>query len=494
MKLIDMAKDLIKDRRLDSWFNVVTGLGGVRDRSSYTRAGDIVALNVLELESLHASNGLAGRIVDLVPNDAIGTGIKTKDEALDKELSRLNAWDQFATAWKWGRLYGAGALYLGMSDRCGPQDRPLADGAIGRGDLLYLLPIDGIDLQIAEHDYARGSMTYGEPSHYSIGRGGGSRIHASRFIFFGGALTPYRRRRAMGRDYSVLQRVYDSLKSEGAMNASVRGAFDDLSQAVFAIKDLTTMIANGQADVVRDRMEIANLARSIAKSVVIDADMERFEHVGAANLTGVDPLLGRGLQRVASDAEIPATILLGISPVGLNATGESDLKIWDKRIGKERQGVESRVVRLASVVSRSAGIAIEVDPEDLEWPPLDVPTAKEKAEREQIEANTDAIRISSGVLAAPEVALVRWGGVSLEDLVTGRSEAADDEAEAETLRPNPGETWIDTSDQHRLQVTTVANDRVYFVDLDSENPSQQWAWREATFVERSRRLEAGPAT
>lgn len=483
----DITKTIARELRLDSWINAITGLGGTKDKNAATTIGAVRVLDLVELESLH-QNGLAGRIVDLIPEEAIGTGIKTGSAQIDAGAKRLDVWRLFCEAWIWGRLYGRGALYLGCSDRCGRQDNPLADSMIGRGDLLYVLPIDGRDLAVARIDMTPGSMSYGEPSHYSIGRGS-AQIHASRFVFFGGALTPYRVRRNLQRDYSVLQRPYDSLRAEAAMQGNVRGAFDDLSQAVFAIKDLTTMIANGQASVMRDRMEIVNLARSVAKAVVIDADMERFEHVGAANLTGVDPILARALQRVVSDTGIPATKLLGISPMGMNATGESDAKNWAATVGLEREKHAARVLRVAEIVKRNEG---SEDPISLEWAPLDTPTENEKADRDAKQVGSDAIRISSGLFSPAEIVAVRYGGVTFEDIIQGRSNPdADAEAEAElSIRPNPGETWIDTEDGNRLQVVSVDSENVFFLDLDSSKPERQYRWRLASFTERSRKMEA----
>lgn len=54
-----------------------------------------------------------------------------------------------------------------------------------------------------------------------------------------------------------------------------------------------------------------------------------------------------------------------------------------------------------------------------------------------------------------------------------------------TTTVSPGSRWIDTADGHHLQVTSVADGNVYFVDLDDANPARQWAWKLATFLERA---------
>ena len=338
--LRDLGRWFADQARADGWFSSITGLGGRRDRAATMRIKAAPTLTTAEIDALYLYTGLGGRIVDAVPEDAIGTGVGTGDAALDRAMVSTGAATALGRAWRWGRAYGRGAVYLGLSDRFGPQSAPVSLDQIGPGDLAFVRDVDGVDLIPAEYEQARTSIRYGTPTHYYLTRTGqGARVHASRFVFFGGALTPERIRETeslFGRDLSVLQRPFEALRDDGASTAAVVGAFQDLSQAVFKIKDLTTMITNGGADAMRTRMEIVDLARSIARAVVIDADGEDFSHVGAANLTGVDALLGRLLQRVATASGIPATVLLGTAPIGMNATGESDLRIWYRRVEIER--------------------------------------------------------------------------------------------------------------------------------------------------------------
>lgn len=489
--LRDLTEWFRDSTRLDGWFSTITGLGGTRDRSTSAQVGGVRILTDEQITNLYVGDGLGGTIVDAVPDDAIGVGPKTGVDALDKSIRRRRALIALSDAWKWGRAYGRGAVYVGLSDRLGAQDQPVSFEQIGPGDLAFVEAVDGKDLIPCGFDTDRRGYGYGIPTHYQIAHRSTRSlgIHASRFVLFGGATTPTSYRQALiWRDLSVLQRPYEALRAEGISHAGVVAAFQDLSQAVFKIKDLANMIANGQASIAQQRMEIVDLARSIARAVVLDADGESFEHVGAANLTGVDALLGRMLQRVAAFANIPATRLLGVSPVGMNATGESDLRIWFKRLDKERLDVEPMFERVFDAIARSEGIAWDCR---ILWPDHWEPTESERAAIESTQATADSVRIASGVIDAAEVAEVRFGGATYEEILEARklgSPVADTDEPA-TLRPSAGETWIDTADQHRLRVAQVANGRVYFVDLDSSEPERQSAWAEPYFVERSRRLE-----
>ena len=172
----------------------------------------------------------------------------------------------------------------------------------------------------------------------------------------------------------------------------------------------------------------------------------------------------------------------------MNATGESDLRIWYARIETERRRHEAQFATLIRLVARAN--AIEWSGE-ITWPPLWSPTPQEKATIEGIEATTDAARISSGVIDAAEAREIRLGGASYAEILEAAKIGGEsgEDRDPEIIRPIAGETWIDTIDQHRLSVTAVANGRIYFLDLDCETPAQQFAWAEPYFVERSRRVE-----
>lgn len=182
MALRDLTAWFKDQLREDGWFSLVTGLGGARDRSTSVRP-IFVAIDDVTIEALYLGNGLAGTIVDAVPDDAIGTGISTGSEALDQALRRTGAIDRAGEAWRWGRAYGRGAVYIGLSDRLGPQSAPVALEATQPGDLTFLEAVDGIDLTPSRFEESRASASYGRPSHYWIsGARVGQEIHASRFV------------------------------------------------------------------------------------------------------------------------------------------------------------------------------------------------------------------------------------------------------------------------------------------------------------------------
>src|SRR5690606_37478789 len=108
---------------------------------------------------------------------------------------------------------------------------------------------------------------------------------------------------------------------------------------------------------------LVDLARSIARSVIVDAEMEDFSVVGAANMSAVPAILDQANSRMASAARMPLTRLMGTSPGGLNATGESDLSWWYGVIDVQREQIaRPLLMKYLHVIARSNNI----DSTDLE--------------------------------------------------------------------------------------------------------------------------------
>lgn len=496
-----VAAELAAKRRADGYANVLTGLGGSRDKSLAARVRPFVPLQWQELDWLYHGNDLPATIVDRLPTDAMRMGYESGNPELDKIAQKWDALDKFLEGWIWGRLYGLGGLYLGFSDRLGAQDTPLDLAAIQPGDLTFILPVDGIDLGVAERVTNPASAHYGDVRSYYLGTVNagtrqGTPIHRSRFILFGGARTSARTRLRNGeRDLSVLQRPADVLRDVDQSWRSVMNLLQDLSQAVFKVKGLIQQIQDGQKDVLLARMEIVDVARSVARAVVIDADGEGFEHAGAANVTGVDPLLVRIFTRLAAAAEMPLTILMGTSPAGMNATGESDLRIWYAHCETARKRVNLQIETLYRVLAANAGIVWEGGGT---WPSLYQATEQEQGALDLQHAQTDALNVSTELMTAEEATMVRFGGMRPEDAVNlaqrkARLANVPEDTAGGQITVNPGEIWTDTADTHRIEVTAAVGGNVYFLDLDSPTPTRQYAWRLASFLERCRPPAGDPA-
>lgn len=403
--------------RTDGWINTLTGLGTSVDKRTVAMVEGVAPINPAVLEALYASDDLAAKIVDSLPKAALRGGLPVAEDEDGAIADAVTRWDipgKLREADTWGRLYGAGYILIGTK---GLMSQPL--GEVPPGGLMYLDVLEREDLTVHSRYRDPREKKFGQPEFYrtqhheadgSAKINPGDLIHESRLIKFGGVLTPRRiRQRNDHHDLSVLQRPYDILRDVNSSWGNVMILFQDLSQAVFKVKGLIEMIANGNKNDLQDRMEIVNMARSVARAVMVDAEMEEFSHVGAANVTGVDALLTKVFQRLAAAADMPLTVLLGVSPAGLNATGESDIRQWYDQVQAHRQEVlNSRAVQLIKIVMQHEGIALEGDP-TIAWPSLWQYTPDEEADLRVKIAASDVAYINAQVVPPEAVALARWG-------------------------------------------------------------------------------------
>jgi phage-related protein (TIGR01555 family) len=181
----------------------------------------------------------------------------------------------------------------------------------------------------------------------------------------------------------------------------------DFAQAVYKMTGLAELIAQGKDQQVVSRMRVVEESRSSARAIMIDA-AEDFERK-ATPITGLPELLDRFSTRLAAAADMPLTLLMGQSPGGLNATGESDIRFFYDRIrAAQERTLREPIERVCKILFRALGIT-EPESWSIHFRPLWQPTDAEQATARYTQAQTDQIYITNGVVSAEEIALARFG-------------------------------------------------------------------------------------
>lgn len=437
--------------RTDSWLNALTGIGVAGlDKMVAADFRRSALLPDQFLEDLYNGDDVAARVIDVVPEEAMREGYEITiepDDATDDSVAqakqmgtnverfledKLGLTEKLVEAWVWGRLFGAGALYLVIDDGTDTDQAEPLDTARIRS-FKNLIVLDKRDLIPAsvydQSDNAKFGQiqtyrvnTFG-PAGHTAGQLTNVQIHETRLIIFEGARTSNRERQInQGFSLSVLQRIFDVLKQFNLSFSSLANMMQSASQGVFSIHGLIEHIAAGESETMQQRMRLVDLQRSAARSVLIDAENEKFEQIGA-NLSGVPDSLRVFMLRIASAAKMPLTVLMGQSPAGMNATGESDRLIWAQTIRAEQTRVlKPRLMWLARLVMLSAdGPTRGRVPErwEIVFPPLVQMTEEQQAGIRKTVAESDAIYIDRGVLLPEEVAINRFpmGGFSINTTI-----------------------------------------------------------------------------
>ncbi|MBK6532627.1 MAG: DUF1073 domain-containing protein, partial [Deltaproteobacteria bacterium] len=410
-------------QRVDGWVNLVTGMGtSGRSKAVNFQAGDRLSDEMLEALP-HTGDPYANCICRVVPEEAlrqgyrVKTGDSTEETAIGAHLDHWRVTSHLTAAWTWSRAFGGGVVFVGADDGRDPSE-PLDEAAIR--SVRFLVVADRRDLVPLTWCTDDESQRYGEPETYSFTRlssGGASEVvivHASRLIRFEGALTTRRRRTQLrGWGESELQRIYDVLsKFNGAWESTSTLLYQG-SIGVLSMKNLFSMMAADKRDVLKTRLDMMDLAMSSTRNVLIDAEGESFTRTEVGALAGLAAVLDKFLLLLSGAAEIPVTILMGQSPAGLSATGESDVRWFYDRIKSAQTSTLTpcllRLIRLLCLAKDGPTKGVVPAKLAVEFAPLWQMTPLELADLRQKQATTDGIYIDKQVVTADEVGEPKFG-------------------------------------------------------------------------------------
>lgn len=402
--------------RGDGWRNVLTGIGGSKDKRTRGEFHTAPRLSWKELQELFAGDDLARRIVMKPAGDMVREWFAMNDPDLDDaiqgEFKRLGVKKKLKKGVALGKLYGGAIAILGVNDSR-TMDQPLEDERqITEIEWIHILHRHQV--RIIEYDVTGEPLFYEVlPSHSTQRRGlgfGRLVVHADRTLHFGGVLTDDDRKEYNdGWDDSIFIAIYDTLRDFEQTWAGVSNVLQDFAQAVYTLKGLGQMVASNEDQLIK-RFAIIDAARSVLNAIAIDKD-ETFTR-DTTPLTGVADVLDRFEYRMSVAAEMPVSVLFGRAPAGMNSTGEHDLTVYyDQVKARQRDELDHHVERLIDLSIRSSRAGISAPAEYAhQWHPLKQQSQKEIVESREKQARIDDMYIGNSVLSPDEVRESRFGG------------------------------------------------------------------------------------
>lgn len=395
--------------RLDSWKNLLTGLGGSRDKSTHLHLSKGSALPAEYLEQLYLNDDIAARICDLVPHEMLRQGvcIKVNDEVFQWN----NLGEIIRDALTKARIFGAAFVYMGVDDGQA-QEMPLLPNKISGIKFLNVLTCKELSHDSFYDD--PNTAHYGRVETYRLNNVTtklGALIHESRLIpFF--AMPPLNHRQF---PLSILQRVYPVLQQFHTAWQSTAHLMTDAAQGVFKLKNLHVSMGTNRSDELLKRMELVDMSRSISRSILLDAE-EDFRR-DSYSFSGIPEILEKMMLRLAAAARIPVSLLMGQAPAGMNATGESDTRFFYDQVRAEQEALKPKLEHLIKILNGDSQAQINI-----EFPALWQMTDREKADLRRMEAETDRIYLQEGVLLPEEVAIKRFSSGDFTVDITERAE------------------------------------------------------------------------
>src|SRR6185312_11712036 len=166
----------------------------------------------------------------------------------------------------------------------------------------------------------------------------------------------------------------------------------------------TTMLAlmqGGGEDMIK-RAAAFSQFRKNRDLFMVDKTEEDFD-ITATPLTTLDELQAQSQEHMAAIGRIPLVKLFGITPSGLNASTDGEIRVFYDSIGSQQEAdFRDPLKRCIDLIQLSEFGSIDSDI-TFRFKPLWQLDEKAEAEVEKLEAEVDAIYLESGVLAPEEV-------------------------------------------------------------------------------------------
>jgi phage-related protein (TIGR01555 family) len=441
---IEKAKKFTKD----GWSNLITGLNSARAaKKRHLHHSFDGLLREEELESMFAEDGLAARIVKLLPDDMFREGweyefpdadeIKAAEftDKYDEVFEAVGAQTKLKLAFYWGRLFGGAAILIGVVDGQ-TMDKPLDPRRIKSFEKLKIIDRTEIEFSRIQFQLDPGQPRYGLPVHYPIKFDAGTGaeeeklVHYTRVLEIHGDILPRKAAATLGADdrywgISVLQRAEDRLKMLGSSMGSIDQLLNEMSVGKYKVKNLANLLSSPEGkDAIQRRVELMDLTRSVFRSMYFDAGDESGKGAedfvrDAVNFTGIPEILHIIFMLLSADTGYPITRLFGVSPGGMNATGDSDMRnYYDNVRSLQSADLKPILLYLLRVISEWQKI-----PEPyIKFLPLETMNEKEQAEldkmnvdKDKLEADTYKIYVDMGALESYEVRFLKFGN-TLDDI------------------------------------------------------------------------------
>jgi phage-related protein (TIGR01555 family) len=418
----------------DGWKNVLTGLASAKDKNQHTHSVMGLVLSDAALESIFADDGLGARVIKLLPDDMFREGwdydFPDMEEKEAKELTdvykdvleTINAVSKIKEGFYWSRLYGGAVILIGALDGQ-PLDAPLKPNRMRSFEYLRIVDRSDIEFSNIRFQLDPERPRYGMPELYPISFEtplGGAEVryvHYSRIIELHGSKIPSGATRALSREQrywglSVLQNVDEYLKIVGSSINSIGHLLHEFSVGKYKLATLQDILQQDDGEeLIKKRMEIMDLMRSVFHTEYFGKDDDFIRE--NVTFTGVPEVLYNIFMLVSACTGYPITRLFGVSPAGLNSTGEGDMRnYYDMVRSSQVADAEPVITQLVEIIAEWKGI----EEPYIKWRPLQQLTEKEQAEVEKMKADTESVKastyqayISAGIMEPYEARFLEFG-------------------------------------------------------------------------------------
>ena len=428
---------------------VLIGNDGFTNRQSYLGdASMLMSASTFErsdltadrelLTTLYRNCSIAKRIIDMPSEEMTRSGytlsssqVSEADLCKLKELeAKHNIKQEITNAIRWGRLYGGAIAVIIIKGMEAYMDQPLDPEIVPYGSFKGLLVVDltqGITPSFELEDDVE-DPDFGYPKYYEISMDtdGGTKtvkIHHSWVLRFTGRELPWTE--TIRNNYwgaSELEHSWDEIRRYFSTCGNI-------AQLIFMANLITLKMGNFGSDLTygSERMQ-----QSIEKAVEHENRMRTSYGVQVMNATdsmethpynfaGITAVKESYMMDIAGAAEIPAAILFGRSPQGMNATGEADIRNYYDKISQLQERILRPVLEKLLLVMAFSCWGFAPDDLKITFNPVMTISPAERAQLSRESTEEIIAAVNAGLLTREEGraelirrgnALGNWGGLT----------------------------------------------------------------------------------
>lgn len=255
-----------------------------------------------------------------------------KIKELEDEFDRLGVRDAFRLIAEQDGFFGRSHLYIDTGERKNPEElkKPIGDGdrftekKFKKGFLRAIKTVEPVWTYPAFYNASDPlADDWYDPMQWFVMT---RQVHCSRLLTFVGREVPDLLKPAFsfgGLSLSQMAKPYvdNWLETRQSVN-DIISAF-----SIMVLKtDMSTMM-QGNCDALYQRADLFNNTRTNRGLMMVDKNTEDFANVSAP-LGSLDKLQAQAQEHMASVSRIPLVKLTGISPSGLNASSEGEIRVF----------------------------------------------------------------------------------------------------------------------------------------------------------------------
>lgn len=327
--------------------------------------------------------------------------VTQKIDAINAEFKRLGVQEAFRWGFEKDGEFGRAQIFLDLGEEEGDELKTPLDMSIKikKGGLKGLRLVEPLWTypNAYNSDNPLRPDFYRPQTWYVLGQ----EVHSSRLLNFNSRPVPDILKPAyMFGGIALIQLMWVCVENWMRTRQSVSDLIHAFSTFVLSTDMAQDMTPEGARNLAFRAAAFTELRDNLGL-MVVQQGSEGLTNVSAP-LGSLDRLQAQSQEHMAAICGIPLVVLFGLDPAGLNATGDSQVRVYYQNVESLQQRIGTPNMRII-LEAVQMSLFEEIDPSiEWAWEPLWTMTAKELAEIRKIEAETGDVLINNGSIAPQE--------------------------------------------------------------------------------------------